>query len=363
MKKIICPLFFVVFTLMFLSSAFCYTTYQNTEGSLKLYFGEPKEPLKLLTVTEIDKPYTVKVVFENSSDNPLPLDLKFRTIETIEFVVANTLEKDSVLQKLTVPAKETKTTEITFTAKEGTYSAHYPIHLDVEFADGNETKKTNIVLVLETEIKGGGTLKNPLLGKIVTDVKELPLNVVPEQGGLYFPLLDTYRGIWNYDNKPSELLPVGYNTASKDTGGHIGRHSVSSGGIQRQGFTMHPPYKGGVGNIGIEYRVAMPKTTPLTLTFFSAVRTVVPPETPSDGVTFRILADGKTIYEKHNAETEWVENVADLSSLAGKEVLLRFESDPGPKRNTNCDSCFWGDVLLFAGTRHVLRGPNNRSRE
>jgi hypothetical protein len=363
MQHSIRPLFFtaVLFTaalFSFLPSVFCYTTYQNTEGALKLYFGEPKQPLKVLPVSELNKPYSAKVVFENSSDKPLSLKLKFRTIETIEFVVSNTLEKDSISRTLEVPAKGTQTTDVQFIAKEGTYSAHYPIHLDVEFSDGsgvgNETKKTNICLVLETTIPDAGTPKNPLLGKLITDPKHLPLNTVPEYGGLYFPPLDTYRGVWNYDNKPLELLPTGYNTSSSETGGHIGRHNNNCGGIYRQGWTMHPPYRGSAGNIGVEYRTVLPKTTPLTLTFFSAVRGVVPPETPSDGVVFRVLVDGKNVYEKLNAKTEWVENTVDLSSFAGKEFLLRFESDPGPKRNTNCDSCFWGDILLFAGSRPAI---------
>ncbi|GHT31357.1 hypothetical protein FACS1894214_2610 [Planctomycetales bacterium] len=334
-----------------------YTTYQATEGALKLYFGEPNQPLKVLPVSELNKPYSVKVVFENSSDKPLSLKLKFRTIETIEFVVSNTLEKDSISRTLEVPAKGMQTTDVQFIAKEGTYSAHYPIHLDAEFSDGsgtgNETKKTNICLVLETKVPAVGTPKNPLLGQTITDAKNLPLNTLAERGGLFLPALDTYRGVWNYDNKPLQILPVGFNTASQETGAHIGRYGVQRGDTYRQSLNMHPPYRGGIGNVGAEYRISLPKTTPLTLTFYSAVRDVVPPETPSDGVTFRVLIDGEKVYEKHNAETVWVENIADLSKFAGKEVILRLESDPGPKRSPNCDSCYWGDVLLFAGERPV----------
>ncbi|MDR0335674.1 MAG: DUF5696 domain-containing protein [Planctomycetaceae bacterium] len=347
----------VFFAVLFLSYAmlassivFAYTTYQTTEGSLKLYFGEPGKIVKSETITEIDKPLTIKATFENSSDSPIALKLHFRTIETIEFSGNEPIEPDSISQSLEVPAKSTKTTEVNIVARPGTYTAHYPVHLDVEFTVNGETKKTNIVLVIETKIPAAGTPKNPLLGQIITDVKNLPLNILAERGGLFLPKLDTYRGVWNYDNKPLQILSVGFNSSNQETGASINRSNIKS----RQSINMHPPYRGGIGNVGVEYRIAIPETKPITLSFFSAVRDVVPPETPSDGVTFRVLVNNEKVYEKHNAATDWVENKVDLTSFAGREIMLRLESDPGPKRNTNCDSCFWGDVLLFAGKQPVV---------
>ncbi|MDR0610978.1 MAG: DUF5696 domain-containing protein [Planctomycetaceae bacterium] len=329
------------------SISFAYTTYQATEGSLKLYFGEPGKIVKSETITEIDKPLTIKATFENSSDLPIALKLHFRTIETIEFFGIEPTETDSVSQSLELPAKSTKTTEVKIVARPETYPAHYPVHLDVEFTAKGETKKTNIVLIIETKVAVAGTPKNPELGRIITDTEKLPLNILPERGGLFLPKLDTYRGVWNYDNKPLQILPVGFTGSSRETGVNINRHDIKS----RQSINMHPPYRGGIGNAGVEYRIALPEIKPITLSFFSAVRHIVPPETPSDGVTFRVLVNNEKVYEKHNAETDWGENEVDLTSFAGKEIVLRLESDPGTKRNTNCDSCFWGDVLLFSGEK------------
>ncbi|MDR2705629.1 MAG: DUF5696 domain-containing protein, partial [Planctomycetaceae bacterium] len=334
-------------TILASSVSFAYTTYQATEGSLKLYFGEPGKIVKSETITEINKPLTIKATFENSSDLPIALKLHFRTIETIEFSDAKPTEPDSVSQSLELPAKSTKTTEVKIVARPETYSAHYPVHLDVEFTANGETKKTNIVLIIETKVAAAGTPKNPLLGQIITDAKNLPLNILPERGGLFLPKLDTYRGVWNYDNKPLQILPVGFTGGSQETGVNINRYGVKS----RQSINMHPPFRGGIGNTGIEYRIALPEVKPITLSFFSTVRNTVPPETPSDGVTFRVLVNNEKVYEKHNAATNWVENEVDLTVFAGKEIVLRLESDPGPKRNTNCDSCFWGDVLLFSGEK------------
>ncbi|MDR3199188.1 MAG: DUF5696 domain-containing protein, partial [Planctomycetaceae bacterium] len=98
------------------------------------------------------------------------------------------------------------------------------------------------------------------------------------------------------------------------------------------------------------------------LSFYSAVRDIFPPETSGDGVTFRVLVNNEKVYEKHNASTDWVENEIDLTQFAGKEIMLRLESDPGAKRNTNCDSCFWGDVLLFAGEKSVVLTPEEKQK-
>ncbi|MDR1268671.1 MAG: DUF5696 domain-containing protein [Planctomycetaceae bacterium] len=355
-------LFLSVFVLCYAiavsSVSFAYTTYQTTEGHLKLYFGEPEKVVKSELITEIDKPLAIKVTFENSSDLPVSIKLHFRTIETIEFSGTEPTEPDSVSQSLEVPAKGTKTTEVKIVARPGTYTAHYPVHLDAEFTVNGETKKANIVLVVETKISAAGTPKNPLLGQIITDAQKLPLNMLPERGGLFLPKLDTYRVVWNYDNKPLQNLPVGFSGSSQETGVNINRNSVKS----RQCINMHPPYRGGIGNTGTEYRISLPETKPITLSFFSAVRDVTPPETPSDGVTFRVLVNNEKVYEKHNAATDWVENEVDLTQFAGKEILLRLESDPGPKRNTNCDSCFWGDVLLFAGKKLVVLTPEEKQK-
>lgn len=340
-----------------------YTTYQAAQGPLKLYFGEPDSVLKLLSVTQLETPQKIHATLENTSDKTLSLELTFRTVETIELVDADSLSRDTLKRSLELAAKETKTVDIEIVALPGTYSAHYPLHLDVEFTQDGKKERTNIVLVLETKFSRYSGLKN---------AHELPLNVLPERGGLFVSTLNSYRGVWYYDGdadkKPPTVLPVGFSGTDEKSASSIYRQNVRRGGEFRQSINMHPPYRGGVGNVGVEYRIRLPETTPISLSFFSAVRDTKPPETPSDGVTFRVLVDkdlsGKfeTVYEKHNAETIWVENEVDLSRFAGKEIILRLESDPGPKRNTNCDSCYWGDVMLFAGEKPVVLSVEEKQK-
>ncbi|MDR0870523.1 MAG: DUF5696 domain-containing protein, partial [Planctomycetaceae bacterium] len=343
--------FFILLSALFFcgTTAYSYTTWRISEGPLNLYFGKPDEPLKLGTFTETEKPQTFYATLQNTSDAPVSLKLKFRTIETIEFPEAEQINPDELPKTLELKAKETQTVPFQAVARKGTLTAHYPIYLDVEYVQSGKSGKTGICLVLETTIANAAVPKNPLLGQLITDGTKLPLNILPERGGLVLPALDTYRAFWYYDNKPEQILPVGWQGGEEKSRAHIQRHQIAAGGEYRYGLNMHPPYHNGIGNAGVEYRIQLPPVKLLTLSFFSAVRTVEPPETPSDGVTFRVLVNGEKVYEKHNAETVWVANEADLSKFAGKTVLLRLESDPGPKRNTNCDSCFWGDVLLFAG--------------
>ena len=40
----------------------------------------------------------------------------------------------------------------------------------------------------------------------------------------------------------------------------------------------------------------------------------------------------------------WVAGEADLSKFAGRTILLRLESNPGPNHDTTCDSSFWAEV-------------------
>lgn len=346
MKHSLIPAF--VFFFLTAASLSAYTTYQADKGPLTLYFGEPGDRTKLGVVMEIDKPFEFKTTFENRSDKPMRLELTFRTIETIELPDADPTGRDTLTRSLDLKARETKTLPGRVVAREGTYPAHYPVRLDVRFEQEGRTDRAQIILVLETKVPHPGKADNPLRGKTVADPRELPLNILPDRGGLSLSDSDAYRAFWYYDGKEKNDLPVGFSGAVP-SGGHLGRQSHAIGGANRQVLAMHPPYKGGVGNIGAEYRVRLPGTKPVSLLFYGAVRTTRPPETPSDGVTFRVLVDGKNVYEKHIASTEWIGNRVDLNAYAGKEILLRLESDPGPKRNTNCDLCYWGDVLLLSG--------------
>ena len=124
---------------------------------------------------------------------------------------------------------------------------------------------------------------------------------------------------------------------------------------------MHPPYRGGAGTMFVDYRLKLPSTTPLKFIFFNAIRDNAATEPKSDGVTFRVWANDKMLYEKHTDSKTWVPGEVDLDKYAGQEILLRLESHPGPKKNTTCDSCFWGDPTVVAGKApEILSEPEQK---
>ena len=112
---------------------------------------------------------------------------------------------------------------------------------------------------------------------------------------------------------------------------------------------MHPPWKPGGGTILAEYLLQLPTVRPIQLAFANAIRDHTAAEPPSDGVTFRVWAGNEKLFERHTDSKTWLDAEVDLSKFAGRQILLRLESHPGPKRDTTCDSSYWGEPMVVAG--------------
>jgi hypothetical protein len=110
---------------------------------------------------------------------------------------------------------------------------------------------------------------------------------------------------------------------------------------------MHCPWVAGPGVSFADYALKLPATTHIALAFDIGLR---PGAAKSDGVTYRVMADGKLVFEKHATWQEFRAFRADLSAFAGKSITLRLEVDPGPARNTTDDWSLWRDVQILAGT-------------
>ena len=76
-----------------------------------------------------------------------------------------------------------------------------------------------------------------------------------------------------------------------------------------------------------------------------------PGEQPkSDGATFRIFSNGRTLLDEPRADANWKPFSFDLTGLAGQTVVLRFETDPGPRSDASFDFALWGGrTLLLEG--------------
>lgn len=124
---------------------------------------------------------------------------------------------------------------------------------------------------------------------------------------------------------------------------------------------MHCPWIPGPGVAFGEYFLDLPKTSRIRLEVTTRLRETAP---SSDGVTYRVRANGEILWESHCTWKSWREFVVDLSRFAGTKIALRLEVDPGPDRNTRDDWSLWGKALLIAGTdEEVARAASEQERE
>ena len=187
---------------------------------------------------------------------------------------------------------------------------------------------------------------------------ELRVLKVPRRGALQLvSARQAHRVAWQFLDGPLRNLPVGWQGSVEESRASFGTDTVDRGD-RRRCVHVHPPYSPKAGTIFFEYRLRLPETTPLALTFANAMTGDPGEGTKSDGVTFRVWADGgegwKKLFERHTKSLVWEDGSVDLSPLAGREILLRFESHPGPDHNTGWDSCYWAEPAISAGAPPVL---------
>ena len=125
---------------------------------------------------------------------------------------------------------------------------------------------------------------------------------------------------------------------------------------RRQVF-MHCPWKQGPGAAFADFALRLPRTERTQLHVSCCLRETAP---GSDGVTYRVEAGGRALWHTHGAWKTWQHFTIDLSSFAGQEFNLRFEVDPGPKRNTRDDWSLWGKMEIAAGTDTEIAAARER---
>jgi hypothetical protein len=118
-------------------------------------------------------------------------------------------------------------------------------------------------------------------------------------------------------------------------------------GPDRNQIFMHCPWAKGPGVTDAGFPVKLPAGAPIRLEVKTALRES---ETHSDGVTYRVLVDGKAVWENLCTWKAWRDFSIDLSAYAGRTVNLTLEVDPGPARVSTEDWSLWGKAVLVAGT-------------
>jgi len=172
-----------------------------------------------------------------------------------------------------------------------------------------------------------------------------------------FEIFD-YRVGYQRDGEDTHWLGWGWQGFDGSSGVYFFFEPNPAGGRQ---LFMHCPWIPGTGITFGEYRLRLPQTSRLSLELQTALRETAP---NPDGVTYRVRADGQILWETHCTWKSWREFTVDLSPLAGREVALRLEVDPGPNRNSRDDWSPWGKALLVAGTdEEIAQAMAERARE
>ena len=154
-------------------------------------------------------------------------------------------------------------------------------------------------------------------------------------------------------------LGVNFSGADQASGTHMSRETATRGGVSRAGFAVHPPYRGAAGVTWNDFALALPAGKPAVLKFFTSLRDSSPTEPLSDGTEFKVIAiaaDGaeKELFTRFSACKTWEPASVDLGAYAGQRITLRLWTGPGPKGNTTCDQCYWGDPVIAVGTLPAL---------
>ena len=227
-------------------------------------------------------------------------------------------------------------------AKANVVPALYPVHATFAFmVDGKEVVLHPIAIF---EAKGA--------------VASLPPSKDTPFGGEGVSRLDTVTYRTAYAQKDS-VVDLGRDYVGSDgAGGTLNIKGIfTRDEIPRTGFSVHPPWRTGAGVAWNDFALALPKTTPIALSFYTAIRDSYPEETSvSDGVEFKVFVtgeDGKEaeLFSRFSAAKTWEAANVDLGAYSGQCVTLRLWTGPGPHNDTKCDQAFWGDPTLVVGTR------------
>ncbi|HON90719.1 MAG: hypothetical protein KBI32_12740 [Phycisphaerae bacterium] len=301
-----------------------------TEGPLVLSIGD------VAKVTGINQAVDVVVTLENTGSTSLEVDVR------IDDLVDEWHAVTEATRHVAIDAHTRTQATFQIAASPGALSALYPVHVYATFQLGRQETTAHAIRIFETDFEKPASS--------TTRPADLPVNVVSAGGALPLWRLKTFRMAWQFFDQPLMYMPAGWQGSSPESFAFLGIGPVTRGET-KQAITMHPPWRPAAGTVFAEYRVQLPDVVPLTLTFTNAIRDNTASEPPSDGVTFRVWVGNQKLFERHTDSKVWVEGEADLSAYRGKTVFLRLESHPGPRRDTTCDSSFWGEPVLIAGPR------------
>jgi hypothetical protein len=309
----------------------------DTAGPLTLLINGPEK------ITATETPAPLRVELRNATDGPLDGVVRLEVTDSWKVEpAAPTLFR--------IEKKGSAEFAFNVIAGKGSYSALYPIHAFAEFENGSEKHVAHAVLIVKTELADAPRPQATVPWQLI---------MAPANGVLSLLRSPVYRAVIQVFGESPQVMPTGWRGSEARTRAYVEPGANMPRPDARESLGIHPPWFQGLsGTCWVEYPVQLPETKPIVLRFANAIRDTVPPEPPSDGVTFRVRVAsweapegeaGEILYERHTDAKKWDDEEVDLSRYAGRAIRLQLESDPGPKKDTTCDASYWAAPQIVSG--------------
>ncbi len=164
--------------------------------------------------------------------------------------------------------------------------------------------------------------------------------------------IGTYRVAYQSYGGPEVAMPISWLGHFEEESGIS--YVVWPDVIGRRAILLHSPWRVPPGKVWVDYRLRLPQARPVKLAFGIAMGPDVAVPGKSDGATFCCsVLDGdreRELLRRHYDRGEWLDFEFDLSEFAGREIILRLQTDPGPDRNPAWDYSYFGAPRIIAGT-------------
>ena len=179
--------------------------------------------------------------------------------------------------------------------------------------------------------------------------------VTPDLPVMRFDDLGVYAVGYAYRGQPEQQFPLGWSGFFEDRTGVACEPFGTQNG--KRAFLLHCPWRNGTGITFQQFVLRLPAgATRILLRGATAMRSQN--VTNSDGVTFRLYADGAKLFDYHQTNDVWRQFEFDFSARRGSNLTVRFEVDPGPKNNPSFDYSLWGDrELVLEGYTPPVTNP------
>ena len=171
--------------------------------------------------------------------------------------------------------------------------------------------------------------------------------ITPDLAILNLDELGVYAVGYAYRGQAEQQFPLGWSGFFEDRTGVACEPFGAQNG--KAAFLLHCPWRNGTGITFQQFVFSLPaQATNILLRGATAMRSAN--VTNSDGVTFRLYANGTKLFDYHQTNDTWRSFEYDFTAQRGSNLTVRFEVDPGPNSNASFDYSLWGDrQLVLAG--------------